>query len=136
VVQEAVALQAQDAAAAVLSVWARSANLTAGDVERARSPQRSLVRTWCLRGTLHLLSAADLGWMLPLLGPAFVASDRGRRAALGLDEETCARGIDLLRQVLAGGPPLTRDLLAAPLVPGLAGRAAPAGNQCAPAAGL
>lgn len=141
VVQEVVAVQAQDAYAAVLSVWARGRTLTFGDVEHARGPQRSLVRTWCLRSTLHMLPAADLGWMLPLLGPTFVAGDARRRADLGLDDETCARGIALLRQVLAGGPPLTRDLVAARLadkglpltgqaVPHLLARAALEGVLC------
>jgi hypothetical protein len=70
-----------------------------------------LVRTWLLRGTLHVLASADLGWMLPLLGPIFAAGNASRRLQLGLDEATCARGLNLLRQVLAGQPPMTRDLI-------------------------
>ena len=84
VVRAVCAVQAQDAYAAVLSVWTRGAGLTSADVERARSVERSLVRTWCLRGTLHLLAAEDLGWMLALLGSFFAAGGRSRRLALGL----------------------------------------------------
>lgn len=82
--------------------------LVAADVERARVQERTIVRTWGQRGTLHLLATDDLGWLLPLFGPVFIAGDRRRRAELGLDEETCARGISIIRDVLAWQGPLTR----------------------------
>jgi hypothetical protein len=115
VVREVCALQAQDASAAALSAWTRSAGLTAADVERARAQERLLVRAWCLRGTLHLICADELGWFLQLFGELYVARDARRRAELGLDEETCARGIRLLREILAGQEPLTRETLVAEL---------------------
>src|SRR5207302_8832238 len=43
-----------------LQVWARSATPAAGGVARALWEDRSLVRTWCMRGTLHLLTPAQL----------------------------------------------------------------------------
>src|SRR5579871_4124802 len=49
-------LQAQDAPAAMLGVRVRSAGLLAANVERARIDERSVVRTWAMRGTLHLLA--------------------------------------------------------------------------------
>jgi hypothetical protein len=101
-------VQAQEAAAAALSVWARSAWPVAADIESARTQERSVVRTWGMRGTLHLLTAEDLGWLLPLLGPIFVAGGRRRRAELGLDDETCAQGIRIIGQALASYGPLTR----------------------------
>ena len=112
VVKELCGVQAQDASAAALTVRARSAGLTASDVERARLQERSLVRTWCMRGTLHLLATQDIGWLLPLLGPIFVREGRRRRAELGLDEDTCARGIRAIRNALANRGPLTRAELA------------------------
>jgi hypothetical protein len=145
VVGQVVAVQAQDSAAGVLSVWSRSANLTAADVGAARvgavREPPLLVRTWLLRGTLHMLASEDLGWMLPLLGPIFSAGNARRRSQLGLDEATCARGLDLLRQVLSGQPPLTRDRIVLLLaerglafsgqaVPHLLGLAASAGVIC------
>lgn len=108
VVRELCGIQAQDARAAELAVRVRSAGLVAADVERARVQERSIIRTWGQRGTLHLLAAEDLGWLLPLLGPIFIAGDRRRRIELGLDEETCARGIAALRDILATQGPLTR----------------------------
>src|SRR5690242_10289244 len=79
-VRELGGIQAQDPRAATLAVRVRTVGLVAADVEHARIQERSVVRTWGLRGTLHLLAAEDLGWLLPLLGPVFVARDRRRRA--------------------------------------------------------
>ena len=111
VVKELCGIQAQDSRAAALAVRVRSAGLVAADVEHARVQQRSIIRTWGPRGTLHLLATEDLGWLLPLLGPVFIAGDRRRRAELGLDEDTCARGIAIICNVLATQGPLTRDEL-------------------------
>ncbi len=108
VVKDLCGIQAQDALAATLAVRARSTGLVAADVERARVQERAVIRTWGQRGTLHLLATEDLAWLLPLLGPVFVASGRRRRAELGLDEDTCARGISIIRNVLASQGPLTR----------------------------
>src|SRR6266852_6174272 len=71
-VKELCGIQAQDARAATLALRVRSAGLIAADVERARVQERTIIRTWGRRGTLHLLATEDLGWLLPLLGP-----DRG-----------------------------------------------------------
>ncbi len=101
-------LQSQDPKAAALAVRVRSSGLLAADVERAREVERSVVRTWAMRGTLHLVASEDLGWLLPLLAPGFIAGGYRRRAVLGLDEDTCAKGIRVLRNVLAAQGPLTR----------------------------
>src|SRR5437588_1340809 len=101
VVKELCGIQAQEVAAAALAVRVRSVGLVAANVEHARVQERSVVRTWGPRGTLHLLATGDLGWLLPLFGPIFVAGDRRRREELGLDEDTCTRGIRIMRNVLA-----------------------------------
>jgi hypothetical protein len=100
-------LQAQYVAAAALAVRARSSGLLAGDVEAARVERRAVVLTWCQRGTLHLLGADDLAWLLPLIGPIFARVSR-RRERLGLDAATLSRGEAALRDVLGGQGPLTR----------------------------
>ena len=107
-VQELCGIQAQDARAAALALRVRSTGLVADDVERARVQERTIIRTWGQRGTLHLLATEDLGWLLPLFGPVFIAGGQRRRAELGLDEDTCARGIRIIRDVLASRGPLTR----------------------------
>src|SRR5260370_37777454 len=108
VVKEVCGIQAQDAPAAALAVRSRSVGLVVTDVEQARVHDRSIIRTWGPRGTLHLLASDDIGWLLPLLGPVFVAGDRRRREELGLSEEICVRGMHIIRNVLACEGPLTR----------------------------
>jgi len=80
VVRGLVGVQAQDSAAAALAIRARRAGLVVADVERALAEERSIVRTWGMRGTLHLVAAEDAGWLLGLLGPVFSRATRGRQA--------------------------------------------------------
>ena len=109
VVRDMCGIQAQDASAATLAVRARSAGLVAAAVEQSRVQDRTIIRTWGPRGTLHLLAADDLGWLLPLLGPVFVAGDRRRREELGLSDDVCARGMRVIQDILSQQGPLTRD---------------------------
>jgi hypothetical protein len=102
------ALQAQNTGAARLAVRARSAGLTAAAVSRACDADRSVVRTWAMRGTLHMLPAEDVGWVVALLGPGSVAAGRRRRLQLGLDDDTCGRALGAIARVLAGEHPLSR----------------------------
>ncbi|HUY78466.1 MAG TPA: winged helix DNA-binding domain-containing protein, partial [Ktedonobacterales bacterium] len=108
-------VQAQEAPAAALAICVRSLGLGVADIERARVVDRSVVRLWAMRNTLHLVAAADLGWLLPLLGPIFIAGSRRRYAQLGLDEATCANGVRAIRELLAAHGPLTRAELVARL---------------------
>ena len=101
VIQGACSLQAQDAAAATLGVRARSASLAASDVEKALYQEHSVVHTWLMRGTLHYAAAEDLGWMLPLLGPVFIAGSRQRKTELGLDEDSLRLGVEVIREALS-----------------------------------
>jgi hypothetical protein len=74
--------------------------------------RRSIVRTWAMRGTLHLVAAEDLPWLLALLGPVFVAATRRRYRELGLDEPTCAAAVAAIGGAVAARGPLTRAELA------------------------
>lgn len=107
-VKDLCGFQAQEATAAALAMRVRSPGLLAADVEHARVEERTVVRTWGLRGTLHLLATEDLGWLLPLLGPVFVAAGRRRREDLGLHDEIYARSLPVLRDLLANRGPSTR----------------------------
>src|SRR5712692_1088747 len=60
VVSDLCGVQAQVLSGAALSIWARVENITIHDVEDALWEQRILVKTWGMRGTLHLLSSTDL----------------------------------------------------------------------------
>lgn len=110
-----VAIQAQELAFARLAFRPRGGpRIAARDVDLALA-RRELVWTWTLRGTLHLVRADDAGWLLGLLGPIFAARGRPRRLALGLGDALCERGLELLREILAGAEPMTRGALAARL---------------------
>jgi hypothetical protein len=54
-------VQAQVMSAAELALTARSKGLTPGHVQEALWKRRELIKTWCMRGTLHLLPARELG---------------------------------------------------------------------------
>src|SRR4051794_13035466 len=64
-VQRLLAMQAQDYAGALWSVGLRVPGATVASVESALASGQ-VVRSWPMRGTLHLVAAEDLGWMLGL----------------------------------------------------------------------
>ncbi|HEY8674577.1 MAG TPA: winged helix DNA-binding domain-containing protein [Candidatus Dormibacteraeota bacterium] len=104
------AVQAQSFDAARHQLRVRSVGLTAGAVDRAFEQERAVVRTWLMRGTLHLCAADDLRWMLSVLGPNSNRLAASRRVGLGLDDATCQRGVEVLRKALAHGPLARRQL--------------------------
>jgi len=60
VVSDLCGVQAQVLSYAGLAIWARVEGIAMQDVQDALWKHRSLVKTWCMRGTLHLISASDL----------------------------------------------------------------------------
>src|SRR5262245_45611886 len=88
VVGSVVGIQAQLTPAMMLALRARVEGLEMEDVHAAIGDTRSLVRGWSMRGTLHLSAAADIGWLIDVLGPVFFAQGKPRRLQLGLDDDT------------------------------------------------
>ena len=111
-VQRLCGVQAQDFSAAELAVRARTTNLTASSVDRARTSERSVVWTWAMRGTLHLIAADDLGWLLPLVAPSSFPGSRRRLAQLGVGGDAPAKAVRMISKLLAGEGPLTRGEIA------------------------
>src|ERR687886_179625 len=60
VVRQICGLHAQVMSSAELTLWARVEDLEPDTVQKALWEERSLVKTWAMRGTLHLLPAAEL----------------------------------------------------------------------------
>lgn len=114
-VRGAAAIQAQDLDASLLAIRARTSGLVADDVRRAVGEERSVVRTWAMRGTLHMVPTADVGWIVDLLGPVFIPRFRRRRLELGLDDDLCERAVHAMAEILSGGRALTRSRLVAGL---------------------
>lgn len=52
-------IQAQVMSAAELAIWARVDGVSRDEIQTALWERRSLVKTWCMRGTLHLLPAPE-----------------------------------------------------------------------------
>jgi Winged helix DNA-binding domain len=98
------AIQAQDKYATRIGVWSRSRGFDEPAVLRAIDPDRTVVRTWLMRGTIHLVSAQDLRWLVRLIGPAVARKYRTRWAQLGLTDEVLDRCVAALPDLLADGP--------------------------------
>ena len=95
--------------AMMLSLRARIKGLEPADVRKAIDDGR-LVRSWAMRGTLHLLDRDDLRWIVSLVGPAMDRKNRRRRLELGLDEPKTEKGLSVIRDILH--EPLSRGELA------------------------
>jgi hypothetical protein len=61
-------LQAQLMSSAEVALWARVAGLDTDAVSRALWEERSLVKTWGMRGTLHLFASNEYALWQPALG--------------------------------------------------------------------
>jgi Winged helix DNA-binding domain len=108
------AMQGQDYTGVKWSVGLRLPNSTNADIEAALA-ERKIVRTWAMRGTLHLLAAADARWIVDLLAPRLIISLDRRRKQLEIDDATIARAQAIIITVLQGGRQSTRKDLAAAL---------------------
>jgi hypothetical protein len=106
--RDVIAVQAQNLSAALLSIRARSSGLTFATVEQALQQDHSIVWTWCMRGTLHLVRAQDARWLIPFLGPGFIAADGRRFQQLGWDENKARVGLRLLKNALVERGEMTR----------------------------
>lgn len=115
VVRHMGAMQAQDYHAALWAVGLRTEAATRAQVEDAIA-RGEIVRTWPMRGTLHLLAREDVRWMVALLAPRVQAANAARIARdLGLDAATLAAGRRVIEDALADGTPVLRSDLYARL---------------------
>jgi hypothetical protein len=112
VVERLLAVQAQDYPAALQVVGLRGDGLTAADVTEALDAG-DLVRTWPMRGTLHLIRPADLAWLLPLGRDRVHRSAAGRHRQLELLDADFERAAEIARDRLVGGRATRAELLGA-----------------------
>jgi hypothetical protein len=115
VVRAVVGVQAQEPVAGALSIRVRSTGLTRSDVERALVEERSIVRLWAMRGTIHIVAAEDAAWLVDLFGPLTLTATHRRLGQLGVSEADRPRAVALIRTALADHGPLTRAELMEPL---------------------
>jgi hypothetical protein len=114
VVSDICGLHAQLMSSAELSLWARTDGLERDTVADALWRQRTLVKLWAMRGTLHLLPASELGLWLAGLS---TITNRGMTGHPEIDALTDAVGRALRRKTLtreelaeAVGPEFAEDV--------------------------
>jgi len=107
VVRRLVGIQAQMPAAGRLGIRARSKGLTDAGVEAERLEDRSIVRVWAMRGTIHIVASEDEGWLRQLLAPLIIPESYRRMNEEGLARDQADRAVRLMTRALADGP-LTR----------------------------
>jgi hypothetical protein len=100
--------QAQDVYAGPQTFRSRSRKLTAEDIARARTEERSLLRTWVMRTTIHLIPTDDAGWWLPLYEPEIERWSRRRLEQLGLPKAKQDKALRIAARALADEGPSTR----------------------------
>ena len=110
------AVQGQELPGALSSVALRSGS-TRAQVTAALD-DGSVVRSWPMRGTLHLTAADDLPWLLELLTERAVRGVEKRRAVVGLTEADVERARELAVAALTGGGAMSRTELLAALAAG------------------
>ena len=105
------AVQGQDPRGVRLAIRARSAGLTAADVDRALTEDRSLLITWLNRGTLHLVRREDYWWLHSLLTPPLFTAVARRLGSEGVTPAAADRAVAAIERSLADEGPLTRPQL-------------------------
>ena len=116
-VQWSGAVQAQEYAHARWAVGSRfapAAAVTDAAIEQAVA-KRKVVRTWALRGTLHLVAAADVRWLLALAAPSLLTRTAAAYREVNLDAAAFRKILPAIQQCLEGGRQLTREELFAEL---------------------
>jgi hypothetical protein len=102
------ALQAQDYEGAKWSMAIRTKQNCPLSIEQAIA-DRSIVRTWPMRGTLHFVASDDVRWILKLLAPRIIPGMAGRNKQLELDQSIFHKSQDLLLRNMEGTKQLLRS---------------------------
>jgi hypothetical protein len=108
VVASLAGVQAQDYSGALWAIGLRLPNATEAGIKQAIA-DRTIIRTWAMRGTLHFVAASDAHWILELLAPRMIAKSVGRNRQLELTAAIFTRIEKILVKALQGGRRVTRD---------------------------
>jgi hypothetical protein len=108
VAERLLAVQGQDPRGARLAVRARTSGVSAADVDRALTEDRSLLITWLNRGTLHLVRSEDYPWLQALTTPPLMTSAQRRPQQEGVTEKDVKRAVKTIEKALADEGPQTR----------------------------
>lgn len=111
VAERLLAMQGQDWNAARWALGVRAPGTTDADVVAAFD-SGELVRSWPMRGTIHVVAAEDIGWMQAATNHRVLPGAAKRRQFIGLDDESLARMTDVAVERLTGGRSISREELA------------------------
>jgi hypothetical protein len=104
------ATQAQDLQAAL---WAVGARVPGAGMSRVRAAidDGSVVRSWPMRGTLHLVAPEDLRWMLEITNDRLSKGIAGRHRELDITRADIEKCRDIALERIAGEGPVSRTEL-------------------------
>lgn len=102
------AMQAQDLASVKWSLGLRLPRLVESNIDAAIEGG-SILRTWPMRGTIHMIPSRDARWMLQTMGVRTLSGVAKRWEYLGLDRATVESAGEFLGESLRGKRRLTRS---------------------------
>lgn len=107
------AVQAQDYLAALWAIGLRMQKVSERAVEQAIA-DKTIVRTWFMRGTLHFVPGRDIHWLIQLMAPRMrkIVGNISNYQGLELDETILAKSNAVIAKALEGGKQRTRSELA------------------------
>ncbi len=96
------------------SLWAVGSRMTTPSEQAVKQAidNGEIIRTWLLRGTIHLFSAKDYHWMMDLIAPTIDKICKPYRAKLGLTEEVLQKAIEVVSEIVSEQAVTRKDLAA------------------------
>ena len=110
VVGDVCGIQTQLMSSAQIALWTRIQDLTPEHVDRALFQKRTIVKTWCMRGTVHLLQTTDLPIYVGALKQSGLRASQHWLTRHGVSQKEVENMVSAIVKVLAHGP-LTRQEL-------------------------
>jgi len=104
------AVQAQDYHGSKWSVGLRLKSSTDKIIENAIN-NKSIIRTWAQRGTLHFVVPEDIYWITDLVAPKIIKSIASRYKQMELDEKLLQKSNKILLKAVIGNKAVTRKEL-------------------------
>jgi hypothetical protein len=105
-------VQAQVMSAAEQQLWTRRQHSTRAEIQSSLWEKRTLVKTTCMRRTLHFLTAEDFQLYMTALKSSSMETMYGHLARLGAGPKHAAAMIATVMDALADGPRTQQELIA------------------------
>src|SRR5271169_436092 len=108
--QDVCGIQAQVMGASEMQLWARAHNLRREEIDSALWSSRSLVKMYAMRGTLHLVTAADFPVYIAALKTSRLRQWLAIMARYGVSEKEAWQVRDAAMETLRSGPVARREI--------------------------